>query len=133
MSVTVGSLLGEDLRGLEELGLLPQDVEADEQESKQVKTGGNSVLAASNGTVTRTERHGQSGNISWFEEMLDGSRLGRSNRTRRGVGVSTDGTTQIEWETSEYQEGDGEYDSETGRGKRKFGEEDIDMGNYKAT
>ena len=56
--------------------------------------------------ISRTVHHGTFDGIPWFEEMVEGSRLGRLMRQRRGMGVSHDKSTSIEWEISEWQ-GDG--------------------------
>ena len=119
----MGSLLGDDIRALEDLDLLPHDTELEDPVSGESDTKGtekNTLARQSDGNMERTERHGQSGDVSWFEEMLDGSSLGRSQRRGRGHGVSADGTVHVEWEVSEYREGDLDSDSGTGRGKRKI-------------
>jgi hypothetical protein len=89
-----------------------------------------SVASTSNETA-RTERYGTSGDLSWFEEMISGSALGRTQRTRRGMGMSADGTTRVEWEVTEVGEKDEDSDAGTGRGKRKIGDlgahDDADM------
>ena len=111
LNVTVGSLLGEDIRALDDLGLLPEDVQ----------TGSFATVGTDlNRARTSTVRQGSVGDISWFEEMIDGSRLGRSQKTRRERGVIADGITTIEWEVSEFDEGDEEKETGTGRGKRKI-------------
>lgn len=58
------------------------------------------------GNVSRAYRHGTVGGIPWFEEMIEGSRLGRVMKGRRGMGVSDDNNTTIEWEVSEWSSGD---------------------------
>jgi hypothetical protein len=44
--------------------------------------------------------------VPWFEHMLSGSGLGRIKRTRGG-GISSDGRSRVEWEVTEWTEGDG--------------------------
>ena len=66
--------------------------------------------------------------IPWFEEVIEGSELGRIKR-RRGGESSADGKTVIEWEVTEMDgaEGDG---GGTGAPKRKLESlngEDVDM------
>lgn len=66
--------------------------------------------------------------IPWFEEVIEGSELGRIKR-RRGGDSSADGKTVIEWEVTEMEgaEGDG---GGTGALKRKLESlngEDVDM------
>ena len=88
-----------------------------------------SVSSVSNETV-RTERRGTRGDLSWFEEMISGSALGRSRRTQRGMGMTADGTTKVEWEVTDVGAGDEDDDSGTGRGKRKIedlgGRDDVE-------
>ena len=109
LRVTVGSLVRDDLDRLQELGLLPEE-----------DAGSNHSAVAQSGNgqpFVRSQRQLGTGNISWFEEMIDGSSLGRVQRTNHGTRVSADGTTRIEWEVSEYVEGDNP--GTPGRGKRK--------------
>jgi len=134
LHVTVGSLLGEDLRALEELDLLPPDT--DTEALTQANTGSrpnepNSALSTRSNYVGTTERRGTNGDLSWFEEMISGSALGRTTRSRRGMGVSPDGTTAVEWEVTEVGDSGTEADSGIGRSKRKIGEvargDDVEM------
>ncbi|KAJ9611346.1 hypothetical protein H2200_004530 [Cladophialophora chaetospira] len=134
MNVSLGSLLTEDLRALEELDLLPEDADLEDTDVNpdltmsgalgptDTEAADTSVQRQENTPVTRTQRTGKAGNLTWFEEMLDGSRLGRTQTTRRGQGVSNDGTTRIEWEVSEYFD-DGSEGPQTPTGsKRKISE-----------
>ncbi|CAF9925047.1 MAG: hypothetical protein HETSPECPRED_005730 [Heterodermia speciosa] len=65
----------------------------------------------------------------WFEEMVEGSELGRIRR-RRGGQTSTDGRTRYEWEVVEIGSEEAE-NTATGTAKRKLGvmgmEDDVDM------
>ena len=79
-------------------------------------------LSSTNNDTVRTERRGTLGDLSWFEEMISGSALGRTRRTQRGMGMSADGTTRVEWEVTEVGAVDEDDDSGTGRGKRKIGD-----------
>lgn len=140
MSVAIGSLFGEDQRALEDLNLLPDDLDENEDEDDVEAEVSGSALAPSldtssvvvpsftgPGDISRSFRHGKAGGIPWFEEMVEGSRLGRLMRARRGMGVSDDQSTSIEWEVSEWHDdGSGEFlrqeESESGgtsTGKRK--------------
>lgn len=56
----------------------------------------------------------------WFEDMIEGSQLGRIRR-RTGEHTSSDGKSRIEWEIIELEEDDGI--SIQGTGKRKYAEE----------
>ena len=140
MSVAIGTLFGEDQRALEDLNLLPEDIE----EAPDADVPSSSALESSLGTSTasvivpsfqdspkiqRSFRSGTVGGIPWFEEMIEGSRLGRLMRSKRGMGISDDGSTSIEWEISEWHDDDGirgivQEDSDSNghaTGKRKRG------------
>ena len=132
LSVTLGSLLGDDIRALQELDLLPEDMEP---EGVGATNGGNDNRAVttqqqqeSDQAVTRrSHRQGRLGDLDWFEEMLDGSRLGRTQKTRRGKGSNADGTMTVQWEVSEYREGDSEPSNPAGgSSKRKIGDVSSD-------
>ena len=98
MSVTVGSLSRKGIEALEDLDLLPEDVQVQGQaEDTQALT---SAPSSEQETTTQT-REGRTGGIQWFEDLISGSRLGRTQRSRYGVGSSRDGTTKVEWEITE--------------------------------
>jgi len=128
LNVTLASLLRRDIEALEELDLLP-----DQHTMQQPSTAKLDVIATSEsqaGTPARTYRQGTDGEVSWFEEMISGSRLG--NLTRRGMGVSADGTTAVQWEISEFDGREATPEpSTTTPSKRKIGDvgngEDIAM------
>lgn len=70
----------------------------------------------------------------WFEDVVQGSRLGRM-RTTKGGGTSADGSTTIRWKVIELG-GEDDVDSAEsglGTGKRKLvhlrAEEDVEMRN----
>lgn len=140
MSVTVGSLHGNDQRLLEDLDLLPDSSEEEETDAEagpaeeqmtvtpSVQTRSSTAVAPSSTTeprISRTYRQGTADGIPWFEEMIEGSRLGRLMKTRRGIGMSDDQSTRIEWEVSEWtNDGTGEVRSASSvhaPGKRKRG------------
>jgi hypothetical protein len=139
MSVSLGSLFGDDLRLLEDLDLLPEDTTGEgfsDQTSSEAATDNASAptspaVTSSNPAATTSYRHGTLAGVPWFEEMIEGSRLGRIMRSRRGIGVSEDQSTAFEWEISEWHSS-----SDTGRkpmrvltpgnGKRKA--DDMDTG-----
>ena len=153
MSVTVGSLYGDDQHILEDLDLLPgssEEEEAEEEEEDKSEgendekeeeeeaaaageqeqgteevdeevpargrgsepatsaavapSSSSSVVVPTLGTepLTRSYRHGTMSGILWFEEMIEGSRLGRLMKGRRGMGVSDDDSTKFQWEVSEW-------------------------------
>ncbi|ETN38072.1 uncharacterized protein HMPREF1541_07696 [Cyphellophora europaea CBS 101466] len=129
LSITLGSLLGEDIRALQDLDLLPDDVEAslsnpdDPLEDSTVAT-----TAQPDRALQRRSIHGgRLGDLDWFGEMIDGSRLGRTRKMRRGMGFTPDGTTQLSWEVSEYVEGEDEEEETSSNtnaagSKRKIGD-----------
>ena len=65
----------------------------------------------------------------WFEEMIEGSRMGRLKR-RRGGEISSDGSTRVEWEVTEFDSGEPD-DGSVNNNKRKLGSlgegEDVEM------
>jgi hypothetical protein len=127
MNVTVGSIFGEDLRTLEDLGLLPDDFDEYDvavRHQNQGNTGSTNTLQfpRHDDPVQRTVRRGVEGDMTWMEEMIDGSRLGRLQKTKRGISRSADGSTRVEWEIAELVDSGSEQESGAGRGKRKLGE-----------
>jgi hypothetical protein len=136
MSVTIGSLYGDDQRLLEDLDLLPQwessegstPETSDTITAAQASNSSMSALSIPSGKpgsdIARTYRHGTTGGIPWFEEMIEGSGLGRLMKTRGGVEVSGDQSTTIEWEVSEWTDtGTGTKGSSARAvGKRKRGD-----------
>ena len=65
--------------------------------------------------------------MPWFDEMLEGSPLGRMRR-RKGGGVSADGRTRVEWEIVEYGGDVEESDPDTRPAtKRQMGNDDVAM------
>ncbi|CRG89431.1 hypothetical protein PISL3812_06467 [Talaromyces islandicus] len=142
MSVALGSLFSDDLGLLEDLDLLPVDVAEPTGHEETTTTSQPSRSSASTAVSAPTtdsttavastplsfETHRRQGTIAgipWFEQMIEGSQLGRIMRSRRGVGVSDDQLTTFEWEISEWQ---GESDvgeratSESSGAKRKVDE-----------
>jgi hypothetical protein len=125
MNITLGSLLSEDIRALQDLDLLPKDLVPDDIQAPGRDAVATPSTQQDSQAVTQSQRSGRSGGLSWFEEMLDGSRLGRVQNLRRGIGLSPDGSTRVEWEISEvYDAGNG--DAELGHtstgSKRKIGD-----------
>lgn len=111
MSITLGSLFTDDLKALQELDLLPSDTDAEALQSRGTQGTPQDASPALPIAVaeehdlqlkTQSQHRGRTGGLSWFEELLEGSRLGHGQKTRRGQGVSADGSTRIEWEVSEY-------------------------------
>ncbi|KAJ5204857.1 uncharacterized protein N7498_005736 [Penicillium cinerascens] len=112
MNIAVGTLFSEDQRVLEDLDLLPENSDEEELEAEPSSSAlapaldtSSSVIVPSFGNspdVTRSFRRGTARGIPWFEEMVEGSRLGRLMRGRRGMAVSDDQSTSFEWEISEW-------------------------------
>lgn len=113
MCVALGSLLGDDLRLLEDLQILPPDEDLSEHVVTETVpttrvTRTTEVAPTAPSSSSRISYHsGSLAGVPWFEEMIEGSRLGRIMRNRRGIGG--DDSTTFEWEISEWQ------DTDTGR------------------
>ena len=115
----MGSLRNEDLRALEELGLIPEELPDGKPSSQPIRSSN----ANGNGNVTKSERHGMSNGLPWFEEMIEGSTLGRVAKSRRAMGRSADGSATVEWEITEFVDDGSSLEQSTNIGKRKL--EDI--------
>ncbi|KAE8417434.1 hypothetical protein BDV36DRAFT_257071 [Aspergillus pseudocaelatus] len=140
MSVTIGSLSGDDQRLLDYLGLLSEDedgeVEAEGSRGDRSTdiplhttqaplSPSSTIIPSSSGTmgISKTYRQGTVAGIPWFEEMIEGSRLGRMMKSRRGFGVSDDNSTTIQWEVSEWtHDGSEGAQSSSSSVKRKRGQ-----------
>jgi len=128
--VTLGTLSGGDLIALEEWGLIGDDMfSTNGGEARR----GDSGTAGEGQEIRKRENEGHTG-ISWFNDLVDGSRLGKTRRTgetREGPGW------RVEWEIVEWTEGEdvsAPGTPSTGQGgagaKRKLGElesEDTSM------
>ncbi|RMJ23554.1 hypothetical protein PHISP_05565 [Aspergillus sp. HF37] len=142
MSVTIGSLFGDHQRLLDDLDLLPEesDEEISPTEDRGVEEVRRSPPSAASAwevalssardqpSLSRRYRRGNAGGIPWFEEMVEGSRLGRLLKGRRGMGLSDDRSTAVEWEVSEMRHDDSDQQawaisssSSQVTGKRKQG------------
>lgn len=118
MSISLGSLFGDDLRLLEDLDLLPSDTTDEAHDGEEMESGSatenvptsiSSAVASSssepvamNNTTSTVYRRGTLAGVPWFEELIEGSRLGRIMKSRRGIGISEDQSTTFEWEISEW-------------------------------
>lgn len=122
--LTLGSLLREDLRDLESMGLIPDspsDSGSQEETEKPAQTPG------------LRQSHG----IPWFDGMVEGSRVGRMCRRHGLLRRSRDGTIKIDWEIIEYSDSGDEQKSThddnvnmklTHHGKRKLQDrDDVDV------
>ncbi|KAH6610679.1 hypothetical protein Trco_000699 [Trichoderma cornu-damae] len=100
INLTLGSLLREDIRDLEDMGLIPED--GDE--------GSTSRSEAAPATPTKRTALQHSFGVPWFDGLIDGSRLG-SMRRSYGAKRLRDGQTIVEWDIVEASEnGGGERD-----------------------
>ncbi|KAF7544735.1 hypothetical protein G7Z17_g9716 [Cylindrodendrum hubeiense] len=97
INLTLGSLLREDLRDLEDMGLIPEDGNGNDKGDNRSPT---SEEAADRSAALR-----QSYGVPWFDGMVEGSKLGRLRRSQ-GAEQSQDGRVKVEWEVVEYS-GDG--------------------------
>lgn len=114
--VNIGSLKRDSMERLEDAGLLPS------KGTTQTATGATQVVANLNqGREVR--------GTPWFEEMIQGSELGKIKR-RRGGETSSDGHTRVEWEITEYESNEGDV-AAASIGKRKLGSvdhgDDVEM------
>ncbi|KAI1261881.1 hypothetical protein F5Y18DRAFT_399922 [Xylariaceae sp. FL1019] len=135
IQLTIGSLLTEDLHGLQDLGLLPESDE-DEDESDVMDISLPTPSEASSILTGRTFT-----SIPWFDSLLAGSRLGQMH-TMRGVQHSSDGRVRVEYEITEWSandDNDNDNDneaeeeaeaSESSTGKRKRSDS-VDGGSKK--
>ena len=128
ISVTLGSLLDEDLGLLHDLGLVPRESDDDDDDDENEKNEKNENGVVRDGTsrsggrvgvprTARTEvvRRG----APWFEELVEDSRLGRLRRRRGGHSIG-DGLATVEWEVTEWSGGGEGVGSESVGGKRKI-------------
>lgn len=134
MNIFLGSLNKRDLLALEDLDVLPEDVDveavAQQDDAQEAKTSSISserpasqVVTQTSSGLLRTSRSGVTGGISWFEDMMQGSQLGQHSTRRKGHGTSADGTTTISWEVSEYYDDNEDRSLPVSTSKRKA--EDI--------
>ncbi|KAI0866806.1 hypothetical protein F4860DRAFT_4182 [Xylaria cubensis] len=117
IKLTLGSLLTEDLRNLQELGLIPDDTEPDEMETLPTI-----VPRPSRELIGRDIT-----SIPWFDSLISGSRLGRMH-TKKGVQQSRDGTSWVEFEITEWTAND---DNEGGEGEAYASESSSSTGKRK--
>ena len=121
VSVNLASLGSESFDILADTGILPPT--KSEDQSRAPDRFASMVLQEYS-----THSRGQ----PWFEEIIEGSELGRMTR-RRGGETSADGKTMVEWEIVEFSSDDAGDSTEGGIGtaKRKHDElgggEDVAM------
>ncbi|KAM5351393.1 hypothetical protein ACJ41O_004116 [Fusarium nematophilum] len=123
INLTLGSLLREDLRDLEDMGLIPEEDDAEERaKPEQAHTEQPAPVVGRN-----TALH-QSYGVPWFDGMVEGTRLG-SMRRSQGVKRSQDGRVKVEWEIVEFSgSGDGnEVGESAAQAETTEGVEDVEM------
>ncbi|KAL2754650.1 hypothetical protein ACRALDRAFT_1063442 [Sodiomyces alcalophilus JCM 7366] len=106
IQLTLASLSGEDLRDLEDMGLIPgseTETETDNETETASPSAGTAPAKTAQQTMTRVERTIQG--VPWFDSLVEGSRLGNIRRTQ-GVDRSEEGNVKVEWEIIEWTEGD---------------------------
>ncbi|PHH82809.1 hypothetical protein CDD83_3173 [Cordyceps sp. RAO-2017] len=144
INLTLGSLLREDLRDLEDMGLIPdadedeakeakgaREAEAEAEAKAEAKAEGAEEQRPAAPTPTRSAALRASLGVPWFDGLVEGTRLG-SLRRSQGVKRSRDGSVTVEWEIVEYTDGgsgpgsdvDMETASAASSGKRKMQDRD---------
>lgn len=101
--VNLGSLRNESVERLEEAGFLATPAEEEEDPEPNLRASESADLG---GEMTRAEGREIRG-VPWFEEMVQGSEMGRIKR-RRGGETSADGRSRVEWEVVEIGGDEGE-------------------------
>ena len=114
MSVNLSSLKNESVDRLEDAGFFSVSGSGDGYENEPPQ--GASLQTRQGATIGEGR---EVNGAPWFEEMIEGSELGRLKR-RRGGGRSADGRTIVEYEVTEFESGNEDH-SGTGSAKRKIG------------
>lgn len=111
--VSMGSLDSASVSLLNDAGLLPT------VQDKEVNAG----MIGDHTELAIQSREGERRGQPWFEEMIEGSELGKLRR-RRGVEMSADGRTTVEWEIVEFNtdEAGTVVEGAIATGKRKHGD-----------
>ena len=114
--MNLGSLRSESLERLQDAGFLAasEDTSSERTDEADSSLGTTKQSAA----VTQQSQGREVRGVPWFEEMVEGSDLGRIKR-RRGGKTSADGRVQYEWEVVEI-EGDEVENTMAGTAKRKI-------------
>ncbi len=112
--MTLGSLVGEDLRELEDLGLIPPEVTQEahvgrEDAMKLMTDGGESLHQQQQSNTGDDHDHdlgdGLATHAPWFDAMMEGSLLGQLTRDRRVHHARMTrqlGGVTVEWEIVEW-------------------------------
>jgi hypothetical protein len=119
ISLTIGSLLDEDLEKLGELGLL-DDLKDNEEEGLSASHEQQRAAVTTSTLVGVVNHRG----VPWFEDLIEDSQLGRLRR-QKGGHTSADGSMTVQWEVMEWTSADQEDEGVSG--KRKRGDPDPEM------
>lgn len=124
IQLTLGSLSGEDLHDLEDLGLLP---DSDEDASEDPGTPGaeqDEALGDGDEEVIIHTTRETLGGLPWLDALLAGSKLAHLRAAERTSSPSQGrvGSTRIEWEIIEWTEDDPDDEDPPRASKRKFDE-----------
>ncbi|KAH8176209.1 Mss4-like protein [Sarocladium implicatum] len=99
INLTLGSLVREDLRDLEDMGLIDDASSASaDVDDPSAKT--DTLASISNQKKSTALR--QSYGVPWFDSMVEGTRLGRMRRTQSIQRSPHGGEVSIEWEIVEF-------------------------------
>ncbi|KAK8117474.1 uncharacterized protein PG998_005755 [Apiospora kogelbergensis] len=126
IQLTLGSLLTQDLRDLEDMGLLPDDSDNENNTEEMDLAPTAPVTTGPSAPLLGREFSG----LPWFDSLVRGSQLGNM-RTSRGARESRDGHVRVEWEITEWTgdgggEGIDDESESSSSGKRKLGDTDHD-------
>lgn len=136
IQITLGSLSREDLGDLEDMGLIPEspvpEGESFELPARGGRGSGQATGEGGEAPVTASSIFEPVGretlSIPWIDSIVEGSSLGGRLKKTKGSRQSANGTTRVEWEIVEYDDGGGDDEaggSSTGStGKRKLGDRD---------
>lgn len=105
INITLGSLLQEDLRDLEDMGFLPDEAASPEPEASGEKEASQTQTSGLS-PATRSTALRQSYGVPWFEGLVAGTRLGNMTRSH-GIKRTEDGKVKVEWEIFEFNGDDG--------------------------
>ncbi|KAK4197444.1 hypothetical protein QBC40DRAFT_267621 [Triangularia verruculosa] len=108
IQLTLGSLWDTDLAQLDQLGLLPSSEGGSDAEDDKTESGGGGGMKLS------VQRGG-----GWLDGLIEGSRLGRLKRGETRRVVREGNAVRVEYEISEWVDGD-EVENEGEGRKRKF-------------
>ncbi|ROT38804.1 hypothetical protein SODALDRAFT_333428 [Sodiomyces alkalinus F11] len=122
IQLTLASLCGEDLRDLEDMGLIPG---SEDVGPSLVSEGRGGPVKPAQTTVSAVERTTRG--VPWFDSLVEGSRLGNIRRSQEVEQSEGGGGVRVEWEVIEWTEGE----DEAGRSVEEApeaGAEDVEMG-----